>query len=97
MRANRNDPDDHAFVRCMRGAAEHWHKLHAPEHHCCPIAYREKSAMPKDDRTAKEKAAWEAGKIPEEEAAESGMTADQANAERARYERQAGNDLAPPS
>lgn len=47
MRADRNDPDDHAFVRCMRGAAEHWHKLHAPEHHCCPITYQErKAAMP---------------------------------------------------
>jgi hypothetical protein len=49
VRANRNDPDDHAFVRCMRGASEHWHKLHAPEHHCCPIAYQEKAMTSKND------------------------------------------------
>lgn len=42
-------PDDHAFVRCMRGATEHWHRLHAPEHHCCPIAYREAVMPPKRD------------------------------------------------
>lgn len=35
------EPDDHPFVRAMRGATEHWHKLHAPEHHCCLIAPRQ--------------------------------------------------------
>lgn len=49
VRARQGNPDDHAFVRCMRGAAEHWHKLHAPEHHCCPIAYREAAMPPKND------------------------------------------------
>lgn len=102
VRADRNDPDDHAFVRCMRGAAEHWHKLHAPEHHCCPIAYRQKGAPDvgifgkRDDRTPEEKAQWEAGAFTEDEAAESGMTVEQANKERAKQERELGNPLAPP-
>jgi hypothetical protein len=100
VRANRDDPDDHAFVRCMRGASDHWHKLHAPEHHCCPIAYnqRKENAMTKKDpRTPEEKAAWEAGEFTEKEAAEAGMTKEEMNAARAQQEGELGNPLAPPS
>lgn len=99
IRANRDDPDDHAFVRCMRGASEHWHKLHAPEHHCCPIAYqqKEKPVGRKDNRTPEEKAAWEAGEFTEEEARDAGMSQAEMNQARAEQERELGNDLAPPS
>jgi len=99
VREKRDDPDDHAFVRCMRGAADHWHKLHAPEHHCCPIAYRDKEPDmgKKDNRTAQERADWEAGAFTEQEARDAGMTVEQMNQARAEQERELGNELAPPS
>jgi hypothetical protein len=98
VRANRDDPDDHAFVRCMRGASYHWHKLHAPEHHCCPIAYQEKAKTmsKKDHRNAQEKADWKAGEFTEEDAAGTDTSAEELNRQRAEGERQAGNPLAPP-
>lgn len=50
----------------------------------------------KDDRTAEEKAAWDAGKVTKREAADAGLTVEEANALRAQEERDAGNPLAPP-
>lgn len=99
VRAQKDKPDDHAFVRCMRGATDHWHKLHAPEHHCCPIAFEEKrnaTMGTRDNRTPEEKAAWEAGAFTEDEATEAGMTKAEMNAARAQQERELGNELAPP-
>jgi hypothetical protein len=99
VRAGRDDPDDHAFVRCMRGATEHWHKLHVTEHHCCPIANREKGATAmgkKDDRDAKEKADWKAGEFTQEEADAAGQDREAMNRQREKDERDLGNPLAPP-
>lgn len=50
----------------------------------------------KDDRTKGEKAAWKKGELTEEEAAESGLSKNEANKLRAEEERKAGNPLAPP-
>lgn len=102
VRAQKDKPDDHAFVRCMRGATDHWHKLHAPEHHCCPIAFEEKRTATiawfksRDDRSDEEKAQWDAGAFTEEDAKEAGTTVEALNRVRAEEERAAGNPLAPP-
>lgn len=39
LREKAGKPDDHAFVRCIRGATRHWHEHHAPPHHCCPLTH----------------------------------------------------------
>lgn len=41
--------DDHPFVRATRGATDHWHKLHAPPHHCC--RFRPSHAEPWEETT----------------------------------------------
>ena len=53
--------------------------------------------MTRDDRTAAEKAAWDAGRFTEEEAAGGGVTVEELNRVREQEERDAGNPLAPPS
>lgn len=52
--------------------------------------------MGRDKRTPEEKAAWEAGKFTEAEAAAAGTTAAELNAAREEGERDAGNPSAPP-
>lgn len=52
--------------------------------------------MAKDDRTPEEKAAWEAGRFTQAEAAAVGSDADTLNRQRAEAERELGNPLAPP-
>lgn len=49
----------------------------------------------RDGRTPAERAAWKAGEFTEQEAAEMGMTAKEANRLRAQAERELGNPLAP--
>lgn len=50
----------------------------------------------KDDRSDDEKNQWKAGEFTESEAADMGMTTEEANRVRAEEERKAGNPLAPP-
>lgn len=53
--------------------------------------------MAEDHRTPAEKTAWEKGAFTEEEAADMGLTVEEANAQRARDEAALGNPLVPPS